>query len=143
MTVYKEPFSKKLRGDEFGNLAPYRNGRPHRGQDWHPKEKSVIPAISNGTVKDNFWSDVLGWCIVHSTQDKTFVLYAHLAKKSDLAVGTYIHVGDTIGLVGGGKNTPSGSASTGSHLHLSIAKKKNVHLCAYTDLIDPLTVFED
>jgi hypothetical protein len=34
MSKYVEPFSPKLRNDEFGNLAPYRNGRPHRGQDW-------------------------------------------------------------------------------------------------------------
>ena len=141
MTVYKEPFAKKLRGDEFGNLAPYRNGRPHRGQDWSPKEKAVIPAICNGAIKDNFWSDVLGWCIIQSTPDKTFVLYAHLAKQSGRSVGTYVHVGEPIGLVGGGKNTPSGSASTGAHLHLSVGKKKNVHTCAYSDLIDPLTLF--
>mgnify|MGYP000022259631 FL=1 len=143
MTVYKEPFDKKLRGDEFGNLAPYRNGRPHRGQDWHPKEKSTIPAICNGAIKDNFWSDVLGWCIIQSTPDDTFVLYAHLAKKSGRSIGTYVHIGDAIGSVGGGKNTPSGSASTGAHLHMSIGKKKNVHTCAYEDLIDPLSVFED
>jgi hypothetical protein len=43
-----------------------------------------------------------------------------------------------IGLVGGGKHTPSGSASTGAHLHLSIGKKVNVHTCAYEDLVDPL-----
>lgn len=140
-TVYKEPFPKNKRGDEFGNLAPYRQGRPHRGQDWHPAEKSVIKAITTGKVTDNFWSDVLGHCLVHRTADKTFVLYAHLAKKSELEVGDVVHVGDPIGLVGGGKNTKSGSASTGAHLHLSVSKKKNVHTCAYTDLIDPLTLF--
>jgi murein DD-endopeptidase MepM/ murein hydrolase activator NlpD len=140
-TVYKEPFSKKVRGDEFGNLADYRNGRPHRGQDWAPKEKSIIPAICNGAIKDNFWSDVLGWCIIQSTPDGTFVLYAHLAHKSIWRVGDYIHVKDPIGIVGGGKNTPSGSASTGAHLHLSVGKKQNVHTCAYTELIDPLTLF--
>lgn len=143
--VYVEPFSPKVRGDEFGNLAPYRNGRPHRGQDWSPKENSPIKAITDGTVFLNEWSDVLGWFIVHSTKDGMWVLYAHLAKKSDLVKGDKVVGGKTVlGLVGGGKNTPSGSASTGAHLHMSIGKANKsfsnpgIHLSAYSDLVDPL-----
>ena len=143
--IYIEPFSPKLRGDEFGNLAAYRNGRPHRGQDWHPAEKSPIHAITDGTVFLNEWTDVLGWIVVHSAKDGMFVLYAHLAKQSDLKKDEKVVAGKTvIGLVGGGKNTPSGSASTGAHLHLSIAKANNswsnpaIHLAAYEALVDPL-----
>lgn len=144
MTTYKEPFAVKLRGDEFGNLAPYRNGRPHRGQDWSPKEKSPIPAITDGTVFVNTWTDVLGWIIIHSTKDGYWVLYAHLAEKSPLVKGDKVVLGQIIGKVGGGRNTPSGSASTGAHLHLSIGKANkgwtnpNIHLAAYEDLVDPL-----
>jgi hypothetical protein len=68
-----------------------------------------------------------------------------LAKESDLAKGTKVVGGTTvIGLVGGGKNTPSGTASTGAHLHLSIGKANKgwsnpaIHLAAYEDLVDPL-----
>jgi murein DD-endopeptidase MepM/ murein hydrolase activator NlpD len=142
--VYKEPFSAKLRGDEFGNLAPYRNGRPHRGQDWSPKEKSPIPAITAGTVFVNTWTDVLGHILIQSAGDGYFVLYTHLAEQSPLKKGDKIKLGDVIGKVGGGKNTPSGSASTGAHLHLSIGKANkdwsnpNIHLSAYDDLVDPL-----
>jgi len=50
MSKYVEPFSPKLRNDEFGNLAPYRNGRPHRGQDWSAKELATIKASATGTV---------------------------------------------------------------------------------------------
>ena len=145
MTKYVEPFAPKLRGDEFGNLAPYRNGRPHRGQDWSPKENAPIKAITDGTVFVNAWTDVLGWIVVHSTKDGFWVLYAHLAKQSTLTKGDKVKAGETvIGLVGGGKNTPSGSASTGAHLHLSIGKANktfsnpNIHLAAYEDLVDPL-----
>jgi murein DD-endopeptidase MepM/ murein hydrolase activator NlpD len=144
MTKYIEPFAAKLRGDEFGNLAPYRNGRPHRGQDWHPAEKSPIPAIVDGTVFVNEWTDVLGHILIQSAGDGYWVLYAHLAEASPLAKGTKIKAGDIIGKVGGGKNTPSGSASTGAHLHLSIGKANkdwgnpNIHLCAYDQLVDPL-----
>ena len=73
MTKYIEPFSPKLRGDEFGNLAPYRNGRPHRGMDWHPAELSPIPAVASGTVFVNEWTDVLGWIVIHSAGDGHFV----------------------------------------------------------------------
>lgn len=145
MTKYVEPFSPKLRGDEFGNLAPYRNGRPHRGQDWSPKENSDIKAITSGTVFVNTWTDVLGWIVIHSTKDGYWVLYAHLAKQSDLVKGDKVVAGETvIGKVGGGKNTPSGTASTGAHLHLSIGKANktfsnpNIHLAAYDELVDPL-----
>lgn len=144
MAVYIEPFSSKLRGDEFGNLAPYRNGRPHRGQDWHPAELSPIPAITDGTVFVNEWTDVLGWIVIHSTKDGHWVLYAHLAKQSDLKKGDKVKAGETvIGKTGGGKYK-SGTASTGSHLHLSIGKANkdwsnpNIHLAAYDDLVDPL-----
>jgi murein DD-endopeptidase MepM/ murein hydrolase activator NlpD len=145
--VYKEPFASKLRGDEFGNLAPYRNGRPHRGQDWHPAELSPIHAITDGTVFVNEWTDVLGWIVIHSTKDGYWVLYAHLAKQSDLKKGDKVTTETVIGKTGGGKYK-SGSASTGSHLHLSIGKANkdwsnpNIHLSAYGDLVDPLKHIE-
>jgi len=142
--VYYEPFPAGTRNDEFGNLAPYRNGRPHRGQDWSPKELSPIKAITDGTVFINEWSDVLGWFLVHSTKDGMWVLYAHLAKQSDLKKGDKVEGGKTVlGKTGGGKYK-SGSASTGSHLHMSIGKaNKNwsnpdIHLAPYNELVDPL-----
>ena len=145
MAKYFEPFPKATRNDEFGNLAPYRNGRPHRGQDWSPKEKSAIKAITSGTVQKSFWSDVLGWTVIHSTFDNHWVLYAHLAVESTLKKGDKVVGGETvIGLVGGGKNTPSGSASTGAHLHLSLGKMGpafsgvDIHLAPYEKLVDPL-----
>lgn len=133
MAQYIEPFPASTRGDTFGNLAPYRQGRPHRGQDWSPKAGTVIPAITNGAIKVNEWSDGLGWFIIQSTADDLYVLYAHLEAQPKLSIGHYVHAGDPIGKVG---NT--GRFSTGSHLHLSIASSKNVHLCDYSKLIDPL-----
>lgn len=141
--TYIEPFAAKFRGDDFGNLAPYRNGRPHRGQDWHPAELAPIPAITDGTVFVNTWTDVLGWILIHSAKDGHFVLYAHLAEASPLKKDSKIKVGDIIGKVGGGKHK-SGSASTGAHLHLSIGKANkswsnpNIHLAPYDELVDPL-----
>jgi murein DD-endopeptidase MepM/ murein hydrolase activator NlpD len=144
-TPYFEPFPAKTRNDEFGNLAPYRNGRPHRGQDWSPKEFAPIKAITSGTVFVNQWTDVLGWIVVHSTKDGHWVLYAHLAEQSPLVKGSKVEGGKTVlGKVGGGAKSKSGSASTGAHLHLSIGKANkswsnpDIHLAAYKDLVDPL-----
>lgn len=133
MAEYIEPFPASTRGDEFGNLAPYRKGRPHRGQDWAPGNGKTIPAITNGAIKVNEWSDGLGWFIIQSTADGLFVLYAHLLDKPNLSIGHYVHAGDPVGKVG---NT--GSLTTGAHLHMSIASSKNVHLCPYDKLVDPL-----
>lgn len=138
MSEYFEPFPKSKRGDGFGNLAAYRNGRPHRGLDWSVKEGSVIKAIGTGRVIESAWSDVLGWYVIHSLEKgKLFVIYAHLKEKSKLEVDQVIRGGeDIIGLVG---NT--GTATTGAHLHLSVAKTRKVHLCAYDELIDPAPLF--
>lgn len=134
-----EPFPKNKRGDEFGNLAPYRNGRPHRGLDWSVKEGSIIKAIATGRVIENAWSDGLGWYLIHSAEKgKLFVIYAHLKEQSKLEVDQVIRAGeDVIGKVG---NT--GSFTTGAHLHLSVAKDRKVHLCSYDKLVDPAKLFE-
>ena len=134
-----EPFPKNKRGDGFGNVAPYRNGRPHRGLDWSAKEGSPIKAIALGRVIENAWSDVLGWYLIQmSEKGKVFILYAHLKEKSPLELDTVVRAGkDVIGHVG---NT--GSATTGAHLHLSVAKNRKVHLCAYDELIDPATFLD-
>ena len=94
-------------------------------------------------------TDVLGWIVIHSAKDGYWVLYAHLAEQSSLKKDDKVVAGQTvIGKVGGGKNTPSGSASTGAHLHLSIGKANKawnnpkIHLAAYEDLVDPLKHIE-
>ena len=133
MAIYLEPFPATTRGDELGNLADYRHGRPHRGQDWSVKAGSIIPAITAGTVTANYWSDVLGWVIVQNTEDGLFVLYAHLADQPKLSIGYKLKLGDAIGKVGS-----TGDAATGPHLHLSISKSKTPALCVYDKLLDPI-----
>lgn len=137
MSDYLEPFPKRKRGDQFGNLAEYRQGKPHRGQDWTVKEGSTIPAITSGHIHANGWSDGLGWYIVQTTAEGYFVLYAHLQHASGRSAGTTIVKGQPVGKVG---NT--GRYSTGSHLHLSVSKKPNVMTCAYNQLIDPIKLIE-
>jgi peptidoglycan hydrolase-like protein with peptidoglycan-binding domain len=135
---YTDWFGKKLRGDEFGNLAPYRNGRPHRGGDWAPKELSPIKAFCDGKVTNVFWSNVLGWVVEVLAADGIYTQYSHIAPKTvEVDKGEVIKAGDIVGKVGGGKKTPSGSASTGAHLHVAMGKVKDCHLADRSKLIDP------
>jgi murein DD-endopeptidase MepM/ murein hydrolase activator NlpD len=138
---YFDPFPGN-RGDELGNMASYRK-HPHRGSDWGIKkaiELKPIKAITNGKVKKIFWTDVLGHCLVQSSDDGFYWLYAHLAEKPTFELDTPLIGGKTaIGKVGGGKKTPSGTASTGAHLHMAgtqMANGKDVHLVAFDDLVD-------
>jgi hypothetical protein len=135
---YTDWFGKKLRGDEFGNLAPYRNGRPHRGGDWAPKELSPIKAFCDGKVTNVFWSNVLGWVVEVLAADGVYTQYSHIAPKTvEVDKGEVIKAGDIVGKVGGGKKTPSGSASTGAHLHVAMGKVKDCHLADRSKLMDP------
>ena len=136
---YFEPLKAK-RGDELGNFNKAYRSQPHRGNDWSGAENKPIKAITNGRVKKIFWSDVLGHCLIQSSGDGFYWLYAHLAAKPTLELNALLVGGSTvIGLVGGGKKTPSGSASTGAHLHMAgcpVAAGLNVHLAAYDKLVD-------
>jgi hypothetical protein len=135
---YTDYFGKKLRGDEFGNLAPYRNGRPHRGGDWAPKELAPIKAFCDGKVTNVFWSNVLGWVVEVLAADGVYTQYSHIAPKTvEVDKGEVIKMGDVIGKVGGGRKTPSGSASTGAHLHVAMGKVKDCHLADRSKLLDP------
>ena len=141
MAEYFDPF-KNNRGDELGNMASYRK-HPHRGSDWGAKapiENKPILAITNGRVKKIFWSDVLGHCLVQGSGDGFNWLYAHLAVAPAHKVGDMLLGGQTVvGKVGGGKNTPSGSASTGAHLHMAgcpATDGVDVHLVAFDKLVD-------
>lgn len=123
------PFpSNKVTG-HFGTLSEYRrkNGlQPHSGTDWAMPEGTNVPAIAKGTIKLIQWSNVLGWVVVQTAMDKDgeiwFLGYCHLAKEPEYEVGHKIAEGATIGKIGGGKKFPSGSASTGGHLHATASK---------------------
>lgn len=135
---YVEPFPAKKRGDEFGNLAPYREGRPHRGLDWSVPSGSLIKAVGSGTVKVVDWSDGLGWYVIQSIENgKLFFLYAHLVEKPNLSEGKFVEAGkDAIGRVGS-----TGKFSTGAHLHVTCGSVENLVTCGYDKLVDPALLF--
>jgi murein DD-endopeptidase MepM/ murein hydrolase activator NlpD len=115
--------------------------QPHSGVDWAMPEGTPIPSISNGTIVLQQWSNVLGNVSVLRVMDKQkelwYVGFCHLAKPG-LEVGQKIKEGETIGLVGGGKKFPSGSASTGGHLHLTVSKELKGVFGPTSVKIDPI-----
>ena len=115
------PFEPKFITGRFGTLSEYRrkhNMQSHSGVDWARPEGTPIPAIANGTIVLQQFSQVLGNVSVLRVMDKDkklwYVGLCHL-KAEGLPVGTKVQEGDTIAFVG---NT--GSASSGAHLHLTV-----------------------
>jgi murein DD-endopeptidase MepM/ murein hydrolase activator NlpD len=118
------PFEPKFITGRFGTLSEFRRKKglqPHSGVDWAKPEGTPIPAIGNGTIVLQQWSDVLGNVSVQRIMGKDkklyYVGYCHL-KELGLAVGTKVVEGEAIGKVG---NT--GSASSGAHLHLTVSRE--------------------
>jgi len=134
--TWQHPFPKSTITSRFGETA--RRKSPHRGLDYAPKSRSLIPAITDGVVTDIFYSKVLGWvCEFKSDEHGIYIGHAHLycnkhrtvkcqgidhddgsTCMSKLKVGDRVAQGEPVGRVGN-----SGSASRGSHLHLTFSKK--------------------
>lgn len=121
------PFEPKFITGRFGTLSEYRKKmgmQPHSGVDWARPDNTPIPSVANGTIVLQQWSNVLGNVSVLRVMGNDKKLYyfgfCHLAEPG-LPVGTKVKEGDIIGKVGGGAKTPSGSASTGAHLHLTLS----------------------
>lgn len=143
------PFDVKKITGRFGTLSEFRrkNGmQPHSGVDFAMPENTPIPAIAKGTIVLQQFSKVLGNVSVQRVMGKDgqiyFVGYCHLAKPG-LEVGTKVAEGEIIGLVGGGKNTPSGSASTGAHLHLTVSKELKGVFGSTDKKQDPIQFIKD
>lgn len=128
MTLFA-PFTAEHYADPFGSWEQWRKDRglgPHRGGDFNGIPWGTpIPASGSGVVvwRTNM-SDAqaertaLGHRIVVAYplgDGRTIRLgYSHLAANPTLAVGSRVALGDPVGLLGN-----SGSATTGSHLHLT------------------------
>ena len=145
----KLPFHFSKITGRFGTLSEYRrkNGmQPHSGVDFAMPEGTPIPAIAKGTIVLQQFSKVLGNVSVQRVMGKDgeiyFVGYCHLAKPGH-EVGKKVAEGEIIGLVGGGPNTPSGSASTGAHLHMTVSKEIKGVFGPTSVKIDPIEFIKD
>ena len=118
------PFEPKFITGRFGTLSEFRRARgmqAHSGVDWARPEATPIPALANGTIVLQQFSQVLGNVsvlrVMGNDKKLYYIGYCHL-KAEGLEVGQKVKEGDTIGFVG---NT--GSASSGAHLHLTVSKE--------------------
>lgn len=140
MAKWITPFPDSKISSHYGSMSEYRRRnkmQPHSGTDWAVRSGTLIPAITDGTVKLIQFSSILGWVVVQTAWDdiknKTkFIGYCHLycsfhgancegpkqgcktpLKKTK--VGDRVKAGQKYLKVGN-----SGSASTGPHLHATI-----------------------
>lgn len=118
-----------MQADPFGAWPPARKKMglgPHRGVDWNGMKKgAALPAVNDGVISANYWSDVLGWVVElkvmgpFGSERKTtpiYFMYCHLDKQSPLKVKTAVKSGESVGAAG-----TSGSASSGIHLHFTMS----------------------
>jgi len=114
---WRLPFPKVA--DPFGSHSAQRKAMglgPHRGVDYNGmKQGTALPAVGNGVVTLNKWTDVLGW-VIEIKVGKWFFLYCHMAEKSPLEVGAKVASGQPVGKAG-----TTGSASSGVHLHFCLS----------------------
>jgi murein DD-endopeptidase MepM/ murein hydrolase activator NlpD len=137
--IWQHPFPKSTITDKYGdNQAPRTS--PHRGTDYAPKAKTLIPAVTDAVVSKIFYSDCLGWvCEIKTVEHGIYIGYSHLyCNKHDsincsgeghqdgstcmskLAVGDSVKTGDWVGRVGN-----SGTCSRGAHCHLTFSKQSD------------------
>jgi len=146
--TWQHPFPKKTITSRYGDNESFRSS-PHRGLDYAPRQRALIPAITDGVVTSIFYSSCLGWvCEIRSDEHGIYIGHSHLycnkhdtidcdgsghedgsTCMSQLKVGDRVAQGQPVGRVG-----TSGSCSTGPHLHLTFAKKTDPR---YAKTFDP------
>lgn len=145
--MWQHPFPKSTITSRFGAKESFRSN-PHRGLDYAPGAKSLIPAITDGVVTKIFYSSVLGWvCEIKTDEHGLYIGHSHLycnkhksidcdgTKHTDgstcmskLKVGDSVKQGQPVGRVG------TSGWSTGPHLHLTFSKQSDPR---YAKTFDP------
>ena len=133
MANWQHPFSESTITSRFGSMA--RRVTPHRGTDYAPGANNLIPAVTDGECVAVQWSNILGWVMIQkASTNKHYIGYCHLSCNQHginckgprqhpdgstcmvrLKPGDKLKKGQAAGRVG---NT--GSASRGSHCHLTL-----------------------
>jgi len=76
--TWQHPFPKETITDRFGDTEPPRTS-PHRGTDYAPGAKKLIPAVTDGKITKIKFSNILGWFVEYQTDEHgLFVGNAHL-----------------------------------------------------------------
>lgn len=103
-------------GNVFGIKGVFYGPKGHLGVDFnnHPIG-TPIPSWTAGVVVVNTFYRTLGWTVIIKRADGTFAGFCHMQKKSPLAVGSRVAVGQIVGLLGN-----SGIFTTGAHTHFTL-----------------------
>mgnify|MGYP003630271729 CR=1 FL=1 len=153
MAKWQHPFDKSTITDGFGDNEPPRTG-PHRGADYAPGAKELIPAVTDSVVTRIFYSGCLGWvCEIQTAEHGIYIGHSHLycnkhdsidcngsdhtdgtTCMSQLKVGQRVTQGQPVGRVGN-----SGTCSRGAHLHLTFSKRPDPR---YAKTFDPVTFID-
>ena len=138
MAKWQHPFAKSTITSVFGTMV--RRTSPHRGVDYAPGARELIPAVTDAVVTNIFYSNCLGWvCEIKSLEQGIYIGHSHLyCNKHDiidcdgsdhndgstcmknLKVGQSVVQGQPVGRVGN-----SGTCSRGAHLHLTFSKRSD------------------
>tara|TARA_R110000787_G_scaffold21433_2_gene63426 strand:- start:277 stop:996 length:720 start_codon:yes stop_codon:yes gene_type:complete len=92
-----------------------RNGRPHKGVDYHSKAPVDIYAAADGTIREETYRDDYGNMIVIDHGHGVFTRYAHLQGFGAFGEGDTVSAGEVIGVMGNTANYP-----IPRHLHYEI-----------------------
>lgn len=78
-----------------------RNGRPHRGVDYHSEDGGPILAAADGVVLEKKYRDDYGNMLLIDHGEGVYTRYAHLSSFGQgIAVGAKVTAGQQIGLMG-------------------------------------------
>lgn len=143
---YQLPLERPVFGSRFG-VVDHDHLSPHRGTDLIAAEGTPFESVANGKVVLCQWSDVLGMVTVTATRLRKlhegsrtlFIGYCHQsarAVKLNQLVTRGQHLGNVGGAVVDGKHT-SGTASSGSHLHMTFSYESATAVFA-GKVFDPL-----
>lgn len=107
-----------------------RWGTTHKGIDYNGETGDKVRSVGAGVVVQSGWRfGGLGYSVVVRHSGGWMTLYGHLSKAT-ARPGQKVSAGDLVGLMGSTGN------STGSHLHLGLAKTSNLG-SLFDTLTDP------
>jgi murein DD-endopeptidase MepM/ murein hydrolase activator NlpD len=117
---YRFPFDPQTttpKGGEFASTIANGTKRkdPHRGHDFSfgGAQGTPIPAVADGFVRGMSSAGPLGNCVAIEHADGAFSAYCHMEEPTSLELGQRVHLGDTVGRIGGTPDVPV-------HLHLTM-----------------------